>query len=199
MTDNTGAANGTYVATPTLGAAGAITGDSNTAVTFNGTNEYATATCQIANDFSIEFWFKSTHGIGTDAQWWQGAGLVDGDITGSYTDFGTSLRSDGRVVAGMGPNPDTSIISSTAGYATTATGTTWSSPASGRRGRWCSTWTACPRARRRRAGTAAITTPTIYFGRIASGGNFLDGTLDEVATYSVVLSPATVAAHYAAR
>jgi hypothetical protein len=49
------------------------------------------------------------------------------------------------------------------------------------------------------SGRAAVTTPTIYFGRIASGGGFFAGTLDEVATYSVVLSPATVTAHYNAR
>jgi hypothetical protein len=197
-TDNTGAANGAYVSTPTLGVTGAIANDSNTAVTFNGTNQYATAPCQITNDFTLEFWFKSTQGIGTNAQWWQGAGLVDGDINGSATDFGTSLRSDGRVVAGMGPNPDTSIISSTAGF---------------NDGNWH--YVVFTRVRATAAitlyvdgvsqgtatvaGTAAITTPTIYFGRIASGGNFLNGSLDEVATYNVVLSPATIAAHFAAR
>ena len=31
---------GSYLNTPTLGVAGALTGDSNTAVAFNGTNEY---------------------------------------------------------------------------------------------------------------------------------------------------------------
>ncbi len=198
MTDNKGAANGAYVSTPTLGVAGAITGDSNTAVTFNGTSQYATAPCQITNDFSIEFWFKSTQGIGTGAQWWEGAGLVDGDVGGSYSDFGTSLRSDGHVVAGMGPNPDTSIVSSAAGY---------------RDGNWHHVVFTRVRATgamvlyvdgvsqgtATASGTATVTTPTIYFGRIASGGNFFAGSLDEVATYNVALSPATVAAHYAAR
>ena len=37
-----------------------MAGDSNTAVQFNGTNQYGTATRQISGDFSIEFWFKST-------------------------------------------------------------------------------------------------------------------------------------------
>ena len=198
MTDNTGGANGAYVSTPTLGVTGALTGDADTAVTFNGTNEYATATCQLTSDFTLEFWFRSTQGIGTGAQWWQGAGLVDGDIGGSATDFGTSLRSDGRVVAGMGPNPDTSIVSTTAGF---------------NDGNWH--YVVFTRVRATGAlqlyvdgvsqgtatasGTGAIATPTIYIGRIASGGNFLSGTLDEVATYDVVLTPAQVAAHYAAR
>ena len=196
--DNTGAANGTYTGAPTLGVAGAITGDSNTAVTFNGTTQYATATFQLVSDFSIEFWFKSTQGIGTGAQWWQGAGLVDGDIGGSYTDLGTSLRSDGRVVAGMGPNPDTSIISSTAGF----NDGNWHYVVFTRvraTGAMVLYVDGVSQGTATAAGTAAIETPTIYFGRIASGGNFLNGTLDEVATYGVVLSPATVAAHYAAR
>ena len=34
---------------------------------------------QVADDFSIELWFKSTQGIGTGTQWSNGAGLVDGD------------------------------------------------------------------------------------------------------------------------
>jgi hypothetical protein len=197
-TDNKAAANGTYVGAPTLGAAGVITNDSNTAVTFDGATQYATATCQIANDFSIEFWFKSTQGIGTGAQWWQGAGLVDGDIGGSYTDFGTSLRSDGRVVAGMGPNPDTSIISSTAGF----NDGNWHHVVFTRvmaTGAMVLYVDGVSQGTATASGTAPVTTPTIYFGRVASGGGFFAGTLDEVATYSVVLSPATVAAHYAAR
>lgn len=36
------------------------------------------------------------------------------------------------------------------------------------------------------------------FGRSATGINYLAGTMDEVAFYTVSLSPATVAAHYAA-
>ena len=37
-----GANNGTYVASPTLGVAGLLTGDPDTAVTFNGTTQYVT-------------------------------------------------------------------------------------------------------------------------------------------------------------
>lgn len=42
--DEMGLANGTYVAAPTLGVAGSLTGDSNTAVTFNGTTQWMTTT-----------------------------------------------------------------------------------------------------------------------------------------------------------
>jgi hypothetical protein len=196
MTDNKAAANGTYSNTPTLGDPGVITNDSNTAVTFNGTNEYATATRQITNDFSIEFWFRSTQGIGTGAQWWEGAGLVDADVNTAGSDFGTSLRSDGRVVAGTG-EPDISIVSSTAGFndgnwhhvVFTRVGTS---------GAMVLYVDGVSQGTATGSSASALTTPTIYFGRVGSGG-YLAGSLDEVATYSVVLSAATVAAHYAAR
>ena len=197
MVDNKGAANGTYVGTPTLGVApGIITNDSNTAVTFDGATQYATATRQITNDFSIEFWFRSTQGIGTGAQWWQGAGLVDADVSTAGSDFGTSLRSDGRVVAGTG-EPDISIVSSTAGF----NDGNWHHVVFTRVGASGAMVLYVDGASQGTAtggSAAALTTPTIYFGRVGSGG-YLAGSLDEVATYSVVLSPATVAAHYAAR
>ena len=60
LADSWGTNNGDYLNGPTLGVAGAITGDSNTAATFDGSNDYATVARQISDDFSIEFWFKST-------------------------------------------------------------------------------------------------------------------------------------------
>jgi hypothetical protein len=196
MVDNQGAPDGAYSNTPTLGDDGIITNDSDTAVKFNGTNEYARAARQITNDFSVEFWFRSTNGIGTGAQWYQGAGMVDGTATGTTTDFGVSLRADGSVVAGTG-YPDTSIVSSTAGY----NDGFWHHVVFTRvrtsgamvlyvDGTSQGTATASDRT--------AIASPYIYLGRIATGGNFFAGSLDEVSTYNVVLSPATVAAHYAA-
>jgi hypothetical protein len=42
MTDSSGnSRNGTYAGSPTLGAPGLVTGDSDTAVTFNGTSQQA--------------------------------------------------------------------------------------------------------------------------------------------------------------
>jgi hypothetical protein len=57
----TAANNGTYAGTPTLNATGAITEDTDAAVTFNGSSQKMTASPTIANssDQSIEMWFKS--------------------------------------------------------------------------------------------------------------------------------------------
>jgi hypothetical protein len=60
--DQMGAYHGTYVATPTLGAAGALTGDTDTAVSFNGTTQYMQNTAMPAGPtvgFSLSIWVKS--------------------------------------------------------------------------------------------------------------------------------------------
>ena len=191
--------NGTYFNAPTTGVTGAIAGDSNTAVQFNGVNQYATVARQISTNFSIEFWFKSTQTFsGPDfgqphcSQWWQGAGMVDADTGGAANDFGVTLC-DGKVIAGTG-TPELSVVSSS----------TYNSGA----------WHHVVFTRTQSTGamilyvdgasvgtttgtTAALTsTATITLGRMNPGGQPFAGTLDEFAVYTTVLSPATIAAHY---
>jgi len=196
VTDSAGTNHGYYYGGPTAGVAGGIRDDANTAVTFDGVDDCVNVARQISDNLSIEFWFKSTQGIGTGTAWTQGAGMVDADTTGTANDFGVSLRSDGKVVAGVGGGGgDTSIVSSVSGTndggwhyvvltRTKGTGefTLYVDGVS--------------------AGTAtnntASLTATAYlnFGRLASGGNGFAGTLDEVALYDVALDPATITAHY---
>jgi hypothetical protein len=49
-----------------------------------------------------------------------------------------------------------------------------------------------------RSGTAADPCAGV-FGRLASGGNYFAGTLDEVAVYNTALSAGTIGNHYARR
>lgn len=191
--------NGTYFNRPTTGVAGALT-SGGTAVQFDGVDDYIQAPRGIGDDFSVEFWFKSTQGIGTGANWWNGAGLVDSDVVAApqdTADFGVSLRSDGRVVAGVG-NPDVSVISTAGGYNNNA-------------------WHHVVFTRTRASGVlqlyvdgtlagtatgntlAATANPVIALGRISGSANYFAGTLDEVALYTTALSQATVSAHYASR
>ena len=60
---------------------------------------------QISDDFSIEFWFKSTQGIGTGPMVAAAPVWSTPTWRGTTNDFGVSLRSDGRIVAGTG-NPE---------------------------------------------------------------------------------------------
>jgi len=194
MADSKGTNHGDFFNGVTLGSTGAIAGDANTAATFDGTNDYASATRQIGDDFSIEFWFKSTQGIGTGAQWWSGAGMVDAEVSGSANDFGVSLRSDGRVVAGVG-TPDVSVVSSAGGYNNGA----WHhvvftrTKTSGA----LTLYVDGVSAGTANGSTLSLTSPsTINLGRIQAGSNYLNGSLDEVAVYNTALSAATVTAHY---
>ena len=199
IVDNEGVNTGTYVKKPTLGVAGALTvsGDADTAVQFDGISDYGSVARQISGDFSIEFWFKSTAGgIGTGSQWWEGAGLVDAEVGGGLNDFGVSLRSDGKVVAGTGAGFDVSIVSTSA--------------SSYKDGNWhhvVFTRTSATGALRlyvdgaaagtATGGTTALTGPSVInFGRLQSGGNYFAGSLDEIAIYTTVLTPATVTAHF---
>jgi hypothetical protein len=195
LADTKGTNHGDYLGGVTLGVPGAISGDSSTAASFDGVNDVGTVTRQIADDFSVELWFKSTQGVGTGTQWWSGAGLVDAEVGGAANDFGISLRSDGRVVAGVG-QPDVSVVSTAGGYNNGA-------------------WHHVVFTRTRSSGALALyvdgvaagtatgslasltSSSTLTLGRV-QGGSHLLGSLDEVAVYSTVLSAATVAAHHSA-
>lgn len=52
--------SGTYHGSPTLGAAGALAGDINTAVTFDGVNDYIDCAVDLSalDHYSVEFWLK---------------------------------------------------------------------------------------------------------------------------------------------
>ena len=147
----------------------------------------------IADDFSIEFWFKSTQVFGTTCtSWTQGAGLVDATVAGTANDFGVSLCA-GKVVAGVG-NPDVSVVSA-AGFNNGA-------------------WHHVVFTRTKVGGVARLyidgvsigsvtgnalsltAAANINLGRIQPGSNYFAGTLDEIAVYSSVLDAATVTAHY---
>ncbi len=57
--------HGTYVNGPTLGVAGALNGDANTAVTFNGSSQYASVPYDAAlnpSQFSLEVWARPSGG-----------------------------------------------------------------------------------------------------------------------------------------
>lgn len=198
VVDSAGSDHGELVNGPTTGVTGALSTPAGSAIRFDGVDDYVTVARQIADDFSIELWFKSTQGIGFGTDWWTGAGLVDADTWGPADDFGLSLNAAGRLLAGVGVWPETTVVSSVAGLndgnwhhvvytRTKSTGliTLYAD------GVVVGTATGA---------TSSLTaTPTMTIGRINSVGNNFAGTIDEVATYDVALSAATVAAHYAAR
>jgi hypothetical protein len=84
-------------------------------VRFNSNNSTCLSfTRPVQDDFSIICVFQSTNGDGSGSLYYQGAGLVNGEVAGVVNDFGTCLFADGSIAAGTG-NPDVAVDSG-AGY-----------------------------------------------------------------------------------
>ncbi len=193
VADSEGTNHGDYFSGVVLGITGAIAGDSNTAATFDGTDDHVRVPGQTLNDFSVEFWFKSANGNGAATQWYQNGALVDADSNVVATDWGTSLRADGRVVAGTGSA--NSITSTTTGFDDNQ----WHHVVFTRSA--AGALTLYVDGNQEATGSGATATRQvnfgIAFGQQASGAlTRYTGSLDEVALYNAVLSGATVTAHY---
>lgn len=80
-------------------------------VRFNSTNNtYLSFSRPVENDFTVLCVFRSSQGVGTGTQYYQGAGLINGEVPNVVNDFGMSLNANGRVLAGTG-NPDVTVAS----------------------------------------------------------------------------------------
>lgn len=106
-----GSGNGNH-GTNSASATNYVAGRSSTrALQFNGVNDYVQIPRSIGagSYFTIAFWMKTTSIGGTGINWYNGAGLVDGEVAGVVNDFGVSLL-NGKVAFGVG-NPDTTLQS----------------------------------------------------------------------------------------
>ncbi|GAA0814019.1 hypothetical protein Sya03_58330 [Spirilliplanes yamanashiensis] len=197
MADETGAADGLYYVTTTLGGSGALTGDSNTAAAYNGGQDSSRAARPVLDTFTAEYWFKSTQGLYLNPGFAGGAALVDADATGAADDWGSSLRSDGRVVAGVGDAGGSDVaIQSATGFNDGA----WHHVAFTRNG-VTGALALYVDGVLQATGTGPATTrdagTLIRFGRRASdGANAYLGSLDEVAVYHGELSAQEILAHH---
>jgi len=185
--DASGGGNNGVVSGAGLSASGRING----CLTFNGVNASVQITNYLCNDFSIAFWVKTTQAGGT-GQWYNGAGLVDGDAPGAANDFGTAMCG-GKFAFGVG-NPDTTFFST-------------SLINNG-------AWHHCVATRQQATGAVNLyvdgvlqtsgfaskntlnSSSRLLFGAIASGGGYFNGSLDDVQIFSRTLSSNEVASLY---
>jgi hypothetical protein len=65
----------------------------------------------VQDDFTILCVYRSSQGEGIGTQFYQGVGLVSGEVGGVVNDFGISLNLNGKLLAGTG-NPDVTVVSS---------------------------------------------------------------------------------------
>jgi uncharacterized repeat protein (TIGR03806 family) len=80
------------------------------AISFNGADGYVQIPRSVSNDFTLALWVKTT-ATGGGSQWWAGRGLLDGEMAGTGSDFGTALVG-AKAAFGVG-TPDTTIVSTT--------------------------------------------------------------------------------------
>lgn len=80
-----------------------------TAGTSTGTLPQGLVTA-MQDDFTIAYWFKTTMTAPNSTQWYGGSAMVDAEVCGDTSDFGTALINGGQVAMGIG-NPDITIVS----------------------------------------------------------------------------------------
>ena len=64
----------------------------------------------LQNDFSLCYWFKTSMTANSSSQWYGGNAMVDAEVCGGTTDWGTALIDGGKMCMGIG-NPDLTIKS----------------------------------------------------------------------------------------
>jgi hypothetical protein len=162
------------------------------AAQFNGSSAYVSIPRSISTDFTVAMWVKTTDAGNSGTQWWQGKGLVDGEVSGAAADWGTVLLA-GKFSLGIG-NPDTTISSSvnindgawhhvaatrnnTSGAMAVYVDGVLSGSGTGPTG-------------------ARTAPPNLRIGSIQSGSSagFLNGVIDDVRLYNSVLSAGDIAA-----
>jgi hypothetical protein len=182
--DATNAWPGTYSAT-TLGAAGALTGDADTAARFAGSGYVSAGNGPaFTGPMTVEAWASA------DAN--RIAYLVS-DGTSSSTGYQLWIASNGAPAFTVGMTGGTvQVQGAPVGLnawhhlAATVDATAVTLYVDG-----------APVATQPALGTPRAATSTLMLGRSSSTGRNLRGGLDEVALYGAALDPATVAAHYA--
>jgi glucose/arabinose dehydrogenase len=183
---------GTYVGGPTLGVAGPLVGDSNTAVGLNGTSQYVSVANSAAfrfagtAPFSVEIWFKHTADgtyrrvIGAENALGQGWHIYSQNAAWGFVRLGAGgvAQVTDATPAGSG------WIHAVATY----DGTTMHLYENG-------TELALPAM----SNQALPSDTTFFVGRYGGAPvSMFNGTIDESAIYNYALSPAQVVAHFAA-
>jgi Concanavalin A-like lectin/glucanases superfamily len=194
--DEIGANNGTYINSPTLGDAGAIGGDSDTAITFAGTGNQGVNCGSVANyttsDFTIEFWINAVSFAST-----ANAVVCVVIFRGQYqqTGYYVGIGTDGSV--GLNTN-QSGAIQSTGTAAGAVSVLTWNHIVITRQG---STVLIYVNGVDVTSSAGTHTNPDsspdqFVIGDYNANGWTPNATMDEVAIYSTALSAARVAAHY---
>jgi hypothetical protein len=157
------------------------------AAQFNGMSSYVSIPRSVTDDFTVAMWVRTTDTAGTaGAQWWNGKGLVDGEVNGGGADWGTAIV-NGKFVLGIGSTGgDTTIASSL-----NINDNTWHHVAA-TRNNTSGAMAVYVDGVLRGSGTGPTGSRTfpasLRIGSLQTGNNFLLGTLDDVRLYDRILT-----------
>ena len=163
------------------------------AAQFNGSSSYVSIPRSVTDDFTVAMWVKTTDTTGTAGdQWWSGKGLVDGEVPGGGSDWGTSIV-NGKFVLGVGAwNGDVTLASSV-----NINDGAWHHVAA-TRNNTNGAMQVYVDGVLRGSGTGPTGSRTypasLCIGSLLPGYNFLNGTLDDVRLYDRILTLAEIAA-----
>ncbi|RZJ72558.1 LamG-like jellyroll fold domain-containing protein [Flavobacterium sp.] len=171
------------------------TSQQNSALQFDGVDDYVDVSRTFSNDFTIEFWMKTTQTGATGYSWISGKGIVDGyDI---YNDnpppaFGTSLLGN-KLAFGLGAFYDYNFYTITS--ATSINTGQWIHVAVTRKdgsGEMKIYINGVLDASGTAPQNGPLTAGTIRLGGIRTGGNFYNGSLDDVKMWNTVRTSAQI-------
>lgn len=86
-------------------------GSASNGLDFDGIDDYVLLPKPTLNNMTIEYWVNTSESSLNGSQWYSGSGIVDAEVGGGTTDFGTSLL-NGKLAFGVG-QPDVTIQSIT--------------------------------------------------------------------------------------
>ena len=170
-----------------------ITGNSvGNALNLDGVNDYVTIPKSVTDDFTIEYWVKSTQTSSTGTQWYSGSGIVDAERPGGTSDFGTSLLNN-KLAFGVGGSSDVTIQS----QSSINTGS-WNHIAV-TRSNSSGAMQIYVNGTLEASGTgptgSRTAPPDIAIGAIEAGGNYFGGTIDDLRIWNTVRSQADIQAY----
>lgn len=163
----------------------------NYAAQFNGANAYVQIPRSIGNtNFTISLWLKTsdTGGVG-NGQWWNGKGLVDGEVAGAHPDFGAVLVGATFAIGAGAPDVTTSSQ-------VNINDNQWHHLAATREinsGLLALYVDGTPQGSATGPAGAKTAPARLHIGCLQTTNNFLNGSIDDVRLYDVVLTAQQIA------
>jgi hypothetical protein len=161
--------------------------DGGTVLTYDGSSGYVDMPRYVENDFTIEFWLRTTQlGVGS-GDWETGTGLVTANTAGVSNDFGITLFGT-KVAFGTGGASNTTVLS-----ATDVNDGKWTHVAVTRSGTTLRLFIDGKQEATATGNAGAMNASTrIHIGKLQSGGNFFNGSIDELRIWNTALTEITI-------